>query len=1456
MEKKFKKFAAALVVLATMIVMAACSAESTDEGLANPVSYLKRWWSSLTHDVTINGDKASDDMSSTATYVVGPDSTTRYYSPSMDVAMQLSKENYRISADQVEIAPNAQDIVRKDVSEGTVIAEKDSVFFFFPDGQKVTLPANISSGYVELGGKKVPFGSLRLESSSCFLKNDLVSTRSNAVDSVVYNTTYTADVNFREVNANDSLIKVRLQKQTLRYVISSVGIDTIYVENVTKYPLTDSTTVYCFDKVVKSTTGDSTIYHKEFILPYYIKGIDPWEKFVEDFGYDFSFTNGLRNGGEESFATGYDNLQAWKVYGKYSSVFKNGVDSDVVSDYTTMDCRAIFDDGEVHVVWDAKPFTITENRTFVEMMTSNKSGYDMAALKNLIDGTYMGRTQSLSETVYLYKRSSTVLGHDVVDAKLVVEDEVVKCSLIYRTLYTDGRIDSLLEKRSFPRDAVSISDWLSYEKSIMPCLTDTTLSITTTGMTESTDGHWNWKNITRNVKNNVTLNASTQTNIWRITEPTEITYSNGDVAYTFVLTFKVSEFGNNYVLADNTGGVITYDYTDNIRISVNENTKSVAANGKIIINGKEIVGYEGSAEQLTITPNSVIAKAKFVTKYVDETETVEFVEKTIQTTLEPTTNWTAYEGSNMQNTGAVSYNVLGSENVTDGEWSWSNVKRALSNSVALASSTQTNGWTSIVPNHIVFERNGVRVDFGEIGFNPVKVSDNVTLRSKELNVDTYDYTCTVRTDLTNPKAVVNGVPSATAPGTIVVTNAVTIIGHDVRNMQLKVYDNEVVASLEYISYKSDGTEDVEKAQMSFPKNVVCTSNWLKKVASANQSTGSASYSLSSSSAEEVGYWKYTREVYFIKTIASLDFATVQAENTWEATLPNSIVYARDEKEYAFQRISFTATENGATLVEKEANDAQTVFAYTDNISVTCNENTVKSTAPGTVIVEVTVTNKEAKNKELVINENDVTASFDYVVTYSNGKVTTDKVSKSIPLSHVCTTNWNAKENRYSEQTSQPDVALNGSSAKSEGEWSWTEQTREIDTKVSLYNSTQTNSWTSKVPNNIVCVHDGLRVEFGEIAYSVTKQPSQLSLVSSSDNVSVYKYTDHMTIIYGGKEFAMTAPGKLTIEVAVSGHEIKNKTIEVTADKKVHATLTWVTKYTDDSTTEEIVEKWINLKVEELSNWTSTEENANQTTGAANQSLTSSSTKKDGDWAYVEEVYGINTVATLNASNQTNSWRATVPNRISYTREGQTANFDVLSLLSHENGATTTKISDNQYSYKDNIVVTYGGRDFAATAKGTINIEEAWNPDFPSEWGKFKNMVTTCAPSTDNSTYVYTHSLHFDNGTLLIVEEKDNAQINGFDASMFTNDTNPNLNGGCYRRGSWVHSIATDQNDYMLWSNSDNSAIRSLNYITATTMNWNRGHNTVMAHGFSYQVANNVLTIKKDGSVHGTFKLVK
>ena len=140
---------------------------------------------------------------------------------------------------------------------------------------------------------------------------------------------------------------------------------------------------------------------------------------------------------------------------------------------------------------------------------------------------------------------------------------------------------------------------------------------------------------------------------------------------------------------------------------------------------------------------------------------------------------------------------------------------------------------------------------------------------------------------------------------------------------------------------------------------------------------------------------------------------------------------------------------------------------------------------------------------------------------------------------------------------------------------------------------------------------------------------------------------------------------------------------------------------------------------------------------------------------------------------------------------------------------------------------------------SVNLKEF----FPEEWGKLNEVKQTVALNETNDDYLFTWSLHFDNGTLPVVVDK-NALVPNWNLTLFTSDTNPELNGCCYKQGEWINTVASDEGDYMLWKASNGSAIRSLNYISADNMNWYVYNNkiTVHSHKFNFVITDDLLII--------------
>lgn len=390
----------------------------------------------------------------------------------------------------------------------------------------------------------------------------------------------------------------------------------------------------------------------------------------------------------------------------------------------------------------------------------------------------------------------------------------------------------------------------------------------------------------------------------------------------------------------------------------------------------------------------------------------------------------------------------------------------------------------------------------------------------------------------------------------------------------------------------------------------------------------------------------------------------------------------------------------------------------------------------------------------------------------------------------------------------------------------------------------------------------VKVEFPFINVNVAEVNTFVSDVTSDgDYKRATVYNNISTEYLNFSQPLRETLGLYQAEVKIEGYDVAN-VYQYVRNGNRYAGLDFITRYTDGTSTSESYSVVIPWNAKGKTSWTANEENINQNTYGLTNNLVKTTAKKDGNFSYNLYDYSIkNTVALYSGAQQTNEWEATLSNELIFAKNGFTYQFEQIQHGFNDMGALVTLISKEglteKYQYTDVLKVTFGEDEKQVTDYGTIIVTEEevipdWDPDMP--W-HFKTMYATCALSTDNSTYVNTLSLHFDEGTLLIIADKD-ARSLSWSEDNFTSDTNSKLNGGCYRRGNWIHTIATDQSDYMLWSNTENNAVRSLNYITATTMDWNRGHNTVFADYFTYTHEDYVLKIYKDGVLIASYKTAK
>lgn len=1129
-----------LNVILTMIVMFVCAISCTDEGVeayeGKPAVDGYKYVNTLAHKLdTAQVGVAYDHM--TATFVGYNtsginvvDSLILQKYPEMNAALRVAKTGYNITEDLLNSQVVSSDIARK-YSPAADVAdaywERDTVRIELNDGQLLTVPVNISTLGVRYAGETLFCGSDTLISARLLSVKNLpvTETRASYVSKKV-NTEYTVELNFAEKNVKSPKhFSVYLKGYAVRYILSDDDIEKVEVENKNRVVL-DATTERCsFEEVLYMKSGSVERSAKSIILNRLFKGIEPYDKYVQSFAYNLLCSNGLANGSER-FVRNEGN---WSVYGrsnKYSSDVSNKIVAElIVTDYTLYHERTVYKDAYVEVDFGFEDIEVSEVSNHVSDAKSDKDGYDKAVFNNAVRASYMSYIHDISEKVYLYKISKIVNGYDIRDAKLEIKDNKVIASLTFVVEYADGTEELHNEAHEFARSLVCTTNWTSKET-----LTDhqtSDVSVDLKSLNTRSDGFWSFTNETRIISNKVKLDSSVQQNSWTSVDPNDIIYTREGRSYAFdKIEFAAIHKGDDVQLAGKNGDISTYKYTDNLSVSFGDNIKDTTASGTILVDGKTATAYEIRDSKLVVKDNSVVASLTFVTKYLDGSEATEAVSKTFPRSLNCNSNWTAREQNANQTTANPGFVMSGSEKVSDGNWTYLKETKTITAIATLNASSQENSWTSVDPNSIVYTRGGVSCSFTKLKFDVSYVSSNAQLAGKANLVETYKYANTINVMFGDNTV------ATTAPGTIVVEKNREVVGREFRDKNIVITDNSVTASVTFVTKYNDGTEDKESVSKSFARSLKCNTNWTINSQNTNPTTLTANVNLKGSNGVTDGFWSYANETYDITTLAN--FAGLggdSKENGWTAVVPNSIVYTRDGVSCDFGKFMLSAQETGSKVALLSETETEMRYSYVDNISVTYGNNTVKSSAPGTIIYAVTILDYEFRSGSLTVFDGSVQAELVFVTKYSNGKEKAETVSKIFQRMFTTESNWNSTEKNANQSTGFANVSLLGTEAKTDGFWSFNNETRSITTTAQLNGSAQTNKWKSVDPNSIVYSRNGKTYQFDVLNFNAHEAGSVVNVAADDDEKTTYSYLDKINVMFGNNTINGSAPGVINVEKA-------------------------------------------------------------------------------------------------------------------------------------------------------------------------------------------------------------------------------------------------------------------------------------------------------------------------------------
>ncbi len=589
-----------------------------------------------------------------------------------------------------------------------------------------------------------------------------------------------------------------------------------------------------------------------------------------------------------------------------------------------------------------------------------------------------------------------------------------------------------------------------------------------------------------------------------------------------------------------------------------------------------------------------------------------------------------------------------------------------------------------------------------------------------------------------------------------------------------------------------------------------------------------------------------------KTTDGHAFGTVELSNAKLVSIENTNISAGTRAATYVKTTLRTMYKMALTYVEK--NVEGTPASYTVYLTAAATRRVIADNA----IASVTVENK---NRE-VIDDNTEKVSFEEVITMTDGEVVRNAKSMILNREFKGIAAYEKFVSNFAFNLANVNGIANGTEAQVSNAEGWTVYGKTDSYSANISNGAAADAFATAY----TLYHEranykdaNVEVSFEYVDVNVNEAKNEVSNVNSDksgydkaiyDNAIRTSYMGYTQNIAEQVYLYKTAR-------AISGYDYRDAQLVVN-DNNVIASVVFVTRYNDGTEETEKVSKTFARSLTCTSNWTAFENNSDQFTHMLNVKLAGQDKKNDGEWAWVNETRTITNIASLASSEQTNSWTSVDPNSITFSRQGQTYTFGEIEFKAVDEEGKVTLSSDEDeksvFDYSAKVNVTFGSNTISSVAPGKIIVAKEIKGDFPAEWGKFVSAVCTVSHNETKTDWVYAWSLHFENGTLPVIVGKDAANAT-VDQSLFDTDTNTRFNGAGYKNGKWQNAIAQDNDHYMLWTNTNGSALNTMLYPTATMWNWNNGHNTVFTSDFTFSIENNGKTLKvmKNGQEFASYR---
>ncbi|MBR2137592.1 MAG: hypothetical protein IJ852_06545 [Alphaproteobacteria bacterium] len=269
-------------------------------------------------------------------------------------------------------------------------------------------------------------------------------------------------------------------------------------------------------------------------------------------------------------------------------------------------------------------------------------------------------------------------------------------------------------------------------------------------------------------------------------------------------------------------------------------------------------------------------------------------------------------------------------------------------------------------------------------------------------------------------------------------------------------------------------------------------------------------------------------------------------------------------------------------------------------------------------------------------------------------------------------------------------------------------------------------------------------------------------------------------------------------------------------------------------------------VEVLTNWSTVEENNNQSTNGVRVETTTSENKTMTDqngvvWTYVQTTTIYVTTTTLNGSTQRNAVKVVESNDFVATYKGVKKEFGHFnpSMTADRGQVSFAREASEGTVYNFVNIFTYSFNNNVQTLRpqGSIIVEKAEEnivPTFPGV-GLLQNANFTANLLEGYQTWGIGGAFNCTNGTVCVWTDKNVSKLNVFQSGLVSSV----YNSTCWslKENAYVPVQAKDASAMMTWCNAQGQTVNALAYTTAQTFHFNNNHNTVVNNRLKKTIEN-------------------